>query len=214
MKFKEVGVLHLADGVLSMPVVGVTYAAAGALTLYSAWGIKEEEVPKVSLMSGGFFALSLLSIPVGPSSVHPMLAGLMGVVLGRRATLAFLVALLLQAILFQHGGLTTLGANTLLLAIPALLAYGLFYRMENKSVFFRGVLAGVLGVAGTVIFLILLLLLTDPRFGEGLLSVINILVLGHVPLAVVEGLVTGFALRLLYNVRPALLGITFKPKDI
>lgn len=206
--------MHLADGVLSMPVVGVTYAAAGALTLYSAWGIKEEEVPKVSLMSGGFFALSLLSIPVGPSSVHPMLAGLMGVVLGRRATLAFLVALLLQAILFQHGGLTTLGANTLLLAIPALLAYGLFYRMENKSVFFRGVLAGVLGVAGTVIFLILLLLLTDPRFGEGLLSVINILVLGHVPLAVVEGLVTGFALRLLYNVRPALLGITFKPKDI
>jgi len=206
--------LHLADGVLSMPVVGVTYAAAGALTLYSAWGIKEEEVPKVSLMSGGFFALSLLSIPVGPSSVHPMLAGLVGVVLGRRATLAFLVALLLQAMLFQHGGLTTLGANTLLLAIPALLAYGLFYRMENKSVFFRGVLAGVLGVAGTLILLILLLLLTDPRFGEGLLSVINILVLGHVPLAVVEGLVTGFALKLLYNVRPALLGITFKPKDI
>ncbi len=206
--------MHLADGVLSMPVVGVTYAAAGALTLYSAWGIKEEEVPKVSLMSGGFFALSLLSIPVGPSSVHPMLAGLVGVVLGRRATLAFLVALLLQAMLFQHGGLTTLGANTLLLAIPALLAYGLFYRMENKSVFFRGVLAGVLGVAGTLILLILLLLLTDPRFGEGLLSVINILVLGHVPLAVVEGLVTGFALKLLYNVRPALLGITFKPKDI
>jgi len=197
-----------------MPVVGVTYLAAGAMTVYSAWGIKEEEVPKVSLMSGGFFALSLLSIPVGPSSVHPMLAGLMGVVLGRRAALAFFVALLLQAMLFQHGGLTTLGANTLLLAIPALLAYGLFYRMENKSVFFRGVLAGVLGIAGTVVLLVLLLLLTDPRFGEGLLSVINILVLGHVPLAVVEGLVTGFALKLLFNVRPALLGISFKPKDI
>ncbi len=202
--------MHLADGVLSMPVVGVTYAAAGAMLIYSAWGTKEEEIPKISLLSGGFFAISLLSIPVGPSTVHPILGGLLGVMLGRRATLAFFVALLLQAILFQHGGLTTLGANTLLLAIPAMLVYKLFYRMEEKPVFFRGVLAGSLAIAGTIVLLVLILLLTDYRFGEGFFSVINLLVVSHIPLAVVEGLVTGFALKLLYNVRPGLLGITVR----
>lgn len=202
--------MHLADGAISDVVAGGTYLVAGAMILHSAWGTKEEEIPRISLLSGGFFALSLLSIPVGPSTVHPMLGGLLGVILGRRATLAFFVALLLQAILFQHGGLTTLGANTLLLAIPALVVYKIFYWMKGKQIFFRGVMAGSLAIAGTIALLVLILLLTDPRFGEGLFSVINILVIGHLPLLIVEGLVTGFALKLLYNVRPALLGISWK----
>jgi len=198
--------LHLADGVLSIPVAGAAYAAAGAMLIYSARGIKEEEVPKVSLMTGGFFAISLISIPVGPSSIHPIMGGLLGIILGRRAPLAFFVGLLLQAILFQHGGLTTLGANTVMLALPALLVYKLFYSMNRGSVFIKGALAGGLAIVGVVIILVFILFLSDQRFGEGFFSVINFLILGHIPLALVEGVMTGFALQLLYRVRPGLLG--------
>jgi ABC-type Co2+ transport system permease subunit len=45
-----------------------------------------------------------------------------GVVLGRRAGLAIAVGVLLQTLLFNHGGLTTLGINVIVLAVPALLA--------------------------------------------------------------------------------------------
>jgi cobalt/nickel transport system permease protein len=197
--------MHIADGVLSTPVAGITAAAAAATLVYSVAGMKEEEIPKTSLMAGVFFAVSLISIPVGPSSIHPLFAGLLGVILGRRAPLAIFVGLLLQAVLFQHGGLTTLGANTLMLALPALLSYRLFYQMTNRSVLFRGALVGGASVMVTVIILIVLLILTDPRFGEGMFSVINILVVGHLPLVAIEAVVTGSALQLISNAKPEIL---------
>ncbi len=197
--------MHIADGVLSTPVAAATSAATAAVLVYSVKGIKEEEIPKTSLMAGVFFAVSLISIPVGPSTIHPLFAGLLGVILGRRAPLAIFVGLLLQAVLFQHGGLTTLGANTLMLAVPALLSYKLFYSMANRPVFFRGALVGGLSVMVTVVLLVALLFLTDPRFGEGTLSVINILVVGHLPLAGIEAVVTGAALNLIQKAKPEML---------
>ncbi len=197
--------MHIADGVLSTPVAAGTSALTAATLVYSVKGMKEEEIPKTSLMAGVFFAVSLISIPVGPSTIHPLFAGLLGVVLGRRAPLAIFVGLLLQAVLFQHGGLTTLGANTLMLAVPALLSYKLFYGMANRPVFLRGALVGGLAVMVTVVLLIVLLFLTDPRFGEGTLSVINILAVGHLPLVVIEALVTGSALQLIQKAKPGML---------
>jgi len=197
--------MHIADGVLSTPVAAGTSAVTAAALVYSVKGMKEEEIPKTSLMAGVFFAVSLISIPVGPSTIHPLFAGLLGVILGRRAPLAIFVGLLLQAVLFQHGGLTTLGANTLMLTVPALLSYRLFYGMANRPVFLRGALVGGLSVIITVVLLVILLFLTDPRFGEGTLSVINILVIGHLPLTVIEALVTGSALQLIQKAKPEML---------
>lgn len=197
--------MHIADGVLSTPVAATTSAVTAAVLVYSVKGMKEEEIPKTSLMAGVFFAVSLISIPVGPSTIHPLFAGLLGVILGRRAPLAIFVGLLLQTVLFQHGGLTTLGANTLILVVPALLSYKLFYAMGNRPVFLRGALVGGLSVMVTVAILVVLLLLTDPRFGEGLLSVINILIVGHLPLAGIEALVTGAALKLIQKAKPEML---------
>ena len=197
--------MHIADGVLSTPVVVTTAAVTAATLVYSVKGIKEEEIPKTSLLAGVFFAVSLISIPVGPSSIHPLFAGLLGVILGRRAPLALFVGLLLQAILFQHGGLTSLGANTLMLSIPALLAGKLFYSLQGKAVFFRGAIVGGLSVLITVVILVALLILTDLRFGQGTFSVINILIVGHLPLVVIEALVTGSALQLIAKAKPEML---------
>lgn len=197
--------MHLADGVLSTSVAATTTAATAAMLVYSVKGIKEEEIPKTSLMAGVFFAVSLISIPVGPSSIHPLFAGLLGIILGRRAPLALFVGLLLQAVLFQHGGLTTLGANTLMLAIPALLAAWLYQRLGEKAVFLKGAIVGGLSVFLTLLLLIMLLLLTDLRFGEGAFSVINILIVGHLPLVAIEAIVTGSALQLIAKAKPELL---------
>lgn len=197
--------MHISDGVLNTPVAVGTTAITAITLAYAVKGMKEEEIPKTSLMAGAFFAVALISIPIGPSTIHPLFSGLMGVMLGRRAPLAIFVGLLLQAVLFQHGGLTSLGANTLMLSVPALLSYKLYHRMANSSVFIRGAIVGGLSVAITVVLLIILLFLTDARFGEGAMSVINLLVVGHIPLVLIEAVVTGSALQLIQKSKPEML---------
>ena len=197
--------MHLADGVLNLPTAVATYGITAGLLSYSIKNIQEEEMPRISLMTGAFFAASLISIPVGPSTIHPFLGGLLGVILGKHAPLAFFVGLLLQAVLFQHGGLTTLGANTVMLAVPALLVYKLFHTMGSGAIFLKGVIAGGVAVVGTVFILIITLLFSDQRFGEGFFSVVNLLIVGHLPLVIIEALITGFALKLLYTAKPELL---------
>lgn len=191
--------MHLADGVLSAPVIVVSYGVSIAGMVVAAKGIKDEEIPKVSLMAGTFFAVSLISIPVPPTSVHPLLCGLIGIILGKKALLAFFPALLLQALLFRHGGITSLGANTLMLSIPAYLSHVLYIKIPIQKPFIKGGIIGAISVVMTVIILIFLLALTDTRFATGDFSVVKIAIAGHVPIILVEGIVTAFAVQFIYK---------------
>lgn len=197
--------MHIADGAVSLPVAGAAALGAGAIMVYSVIGTKSEEIPQISLLTGAFFAFSLVSLPVGPTSVHPLLGGLLGIMLRRRAPIAIFVGLLLQALLFRHGGITTLGVNLLLFALPAFLAAKIFAALKRFSVFAGAALAGGGAVAAGVILLVLLLLLTNPIYGSGIFSVANLLVAGHAPLMIIEGLLTGFAVKLLYRAKPHVL---------
>ncbi len=202
--------MHVSDGVISVTVAVVTTAAAIGLIAYSTKGIKEEEIPKISLLSGAFFVSSLITIPIGPTSVHPLLGGFLGLVLGRRAPLGIFIGLLLQATLFQHGGLTTLGANTLLMAIPAVLIYILAKTFTRTPHFLKGFLAGFLAIGFAVCLLILLLLFSDHRYGDGTFSVVNMVILAYLPLAIIEGILTGFSVKYLYSVRPTFFEVLEK----
>ena len=200
-------IMHVADGVLSISVAVTTSVAAVGLLAYSLKGIKEEEVPKISLLTGAFFVSSLINIPIGPTSVHPLLGGLLGLILGRRAPLGIFIGLILQAILFQHGGLSTLGANTLLMSIPALFIYWLSHIFKRYPPFIKGFSAGFLAICGGVLLLSFLLLTSDQRYAEGAFSVINLMFISYLPLAFLEGILTGFAVKYLYAIRPTLFEI-------
>lgn len=197
--------MHLSDGVIDLSVCGTAGAGAAALLAYSAKGVKQEEIPRISLLTGAFFVVSLIHVPIGPTSAHMLLGGLMGIMLGRRAPIAIFLALLLQTLLFQHGGLTTLGVNMLLVSIPALAAGKIFYILKNVPVFWRGSLAGGVGVIGCLILLIIVLLISEQRYGEGAISVVNVLAATYLPLMLIEAAITGFAVQMLYRTRPELL---------
>ena len=68
---------------------------------------------QVGILSSAFFMASLIHVPIGPSSVHLLLNGIVGLLLGWGAFPAILVGLALQAMFFQFGGITVLGVNTL-----------------------------------------------------------------------------------------------------
>ena len=114
--------MHIVDGALSNPVViGGAVAAAGGV----AMGLRSldlDRIPTAGVLAASFFVASLIHVPIGPSSVHLILNGLAGLLLGWAAFPALFVGLLLQAVFFGFGGLTVLGINALNIAFPAVLA--------------------------------------------------------------------------------------------
>src|SRR3954447_5666156 len=87
--------VHIADGVLTTPwlvggfaLTAVLMAAAvlthGVLERLRGTRFREEDVARVALLTAAFFVASLVHVRVGPTSVHLLLNGLVGVVLGRR----------------------------------------------------------------------------------------------------------------------------------
>src|SRR4051812_34293229 len=107
--------VHISDNVLSTPWWVGGFVVAAPLLWVAARRVRDDEIPQIALLTAAFFVSSLMHLAVGPTSVHLLLNGLVGVMLGRRAALAIFVGLLLQAILIGHGGYTTVGVNTCVL---------------------------------------------------------------------------------------------------
>ena len=109
---------HIPDGVLSLPILAAgTLAGAGGLAL-GVRGLADRDIPRTALLAAVFFIASSLAFPLGPTSVHLLLGGLIGLMLGWKAFPAIFVGLLLQALLFGFGGLTTLGVDLVNMALP------------------------------------------------------------------------------------------------
>ena len=197
---------HIPDGLLSAPVLvggGLLAAAGVALGLRR---LDERMIPRTALLAAAFFAGSLVAVPVGPSSVHLLLAGLMGVMLGTAAFLAVLVALLLQALLFGFGGLTTLGVNTVNIALPGvlcgLLLGPLIRATARPSVrLAAGALAGGLAVLGTGGLVALSLWLSSSDY----VPAARVVIATYLPLALVEAFVTAAIIAFLARVQPGAL---------
>lgn len=125
--------VHISDGVLEPLWLLVGGIIAFALVLLGSRAIRDEEIPHIGLLGAAFFVASLIHVRLGPTSVHLLLNGLVGLILGQRAALAIGVGLLLQALLLAHGGLTVLGVNACVVILPALLARPLFRRMDRPE---------------------------------------------------------------------------------
>jgi cobalt/nickel transport system permease protein len=196
--------MHISEGVLSAPVLAAGAAVALAGTAVGLRKLDLEDVAQAGMLSAAFFVASLIHVPIGPSSVHLILNGLVGLLLGWSAFPAILTALILQAMLFHFGGITTLGVNTVVMALPAVACYLLFGRLVRKSngvalaaafacgagaVFLGGLLAGAV------------LVLT----GEAFIEVAALVVAAHIPVMVIEGVVTAFCVVFLKKVKPEML---------
>jgi cobalt/nickel transport system permease protein len=161
-------------------------------------------IAKTGMLAAAFFVASLIHIPIGPSNAHLILNGLVGLLLGWAAFPAILVALILQAAFFQFGGITTLGVNTLIMALPAVLCYLIFERLVTKSSRTAAVAAfacGFLSVLLSGLLVGLSLIFTEENF----LEVSGIIIAAHIPVMIIEGVVTAICVAFLRKVRPEML---------
>ena len=196
--------MHIAEGVLAAPVLagGAVLAAAG--TAIGLKFIDYDRIMTVALLGSAFFVASLIHIPIGPTSAHLLFNGLIGVILGWGAFPAILVALLLQALLFQFGGLTVLGVTTVNLALPAVLM-GLLCRPWIARGGRAQAVAAFVGGAGGVLLAGLSTALVLIWSGEAFVPTAKLLFIAHLPVAAVEGVVTVVVVRFLAKVQPEML---------
>ena len=209
--------MHIPDGMVPGEVCTGGWAAAALLTWASlkrgGRGFRDPAamISRASVMAAAFFVVSWIHIPLPPVSVHPVLAGLMGIVLGWFAVPAVLIGLFFQAVMFGHGGITTLGLNTVAMGGAALTSWFLFRAVRRKGsggrVPLAGFIAGFAGVLLAAAITAAILVLTIPSFMDPAAERAGIvtMLLSHVPLAAAEGALTAAAAGFLQRTHPGML---------
>jgi cobalt/nickel transport system permease protein len=213
LSFGLLWAMHISDGVLTAPWLAGGFVLSVLLALLAAYRVRDEEIPRIAVLSAAFFVATLMHLQLGFTSVHLLLNGLVGVVLGRRAPLAILVGLLLQALLLGHGGFTTLGVNACVMTLPALLAEALFAFLRRLPWFGRGPntltwLCGcVLGMISALATLALGSVVLLWGGAEDWHSIVRLVFFAHLPVVFLEGIVLGFTVNYLARVKPEMLGL-------
>ncbi|KAM3099612.1 energy-coupling factor ABC transporter permease [Phormidesmis sp. 146-12] len=196
--------MHISEGFL--PVWWAIFWWAVALPFFLL-GLRSltritQQNPELKLLlalSGAFtFVLSALKIPsVTGSCSHPTGTGL-GAILFGPSVMSVLggLILLFQALLLAHGGLTTLGANMVSMAIVgpyvAYFTYHLVLRTgyQKVAIFLAAALANLITYLVTAVQLALAFPAVQGGFIASFLKFAGIFAITQVPLAVTEGLLT------------------------
>jgi cobalt/nickel transport system permease protein len=206
-KKKEGGIaLHIADGIIP-PLISIgSLATTGGITALLSIKLKKEEIPKLALTTAVLFVSSLFHIPIGPSSIHPVLGGIAALILGPKVFISILVALFFQAVMFSHGGILSIGVNALSIGggalIVSILSIPITKYLKNdviKIIYYF--LVGFFSIFLSSVFVSLFLLSAGTSFRES----IKIIIVSHLILAVIEGILTVIVIQFLNKAKPELL---------
>jgi len=192
--------VHVADGIIPNLWCGAAHVVSWTAVYWLGKRMETDEVVRLGMLASATFAISLVHFPLGGTSVHLGLYGLCGILAGRRAFPVIFAALLFQTLLFQHGGLLSLGLNAVNMGTGALLA-AFLWRTGLGADAFRAFLCGFLGVL--VPALLIALEFSLAGYGKGFLFM-AVLYLGA---AALEGVLTMVAVSFLRGARPALLQV-------
>lgn len=201
--------MHLADGTIpALQAAAYSAAAAGAVGAGISKYIKRWAGSlEMRIMTGVFAAFIFVStvfeipMPFG-STEHITGTPLVAIFAGPFVTVLASAAALLIELAFREGGLTTLGANILSLGfVGGLSGWGIFrlLRRTGAGLFLSGFAAGFAGdllvYTATALQLAAGGLQGAPDGKNAFVWYLLMFVPGQVPLAIIEGIVTGLILR-------------------
>ena len=205
--------LHLADGVLSWPVLIVAWVAfvliMGYTLLRAGKRLGNNVVPVAGILGAFIFAAQIINFPILPGvAVHLVGGALAAILLGLPvAILIMVIVVLLQALLLHDGGIVALAANAINLAIIAPLVGSLMYatitrllaaRAGKRGKMFATGVAGWASVIAATVVLALELVISGTA---DLLFLAAALVPVYALLGIVEGAITAGAYALVVRAR-------------
>lgn len=195
--------MHIAEGYLQLSWVVFYFILSAPFIILSIRELrklikKNHDIKMLlALMAAYVFMMSALKLPsVTGSSSHPTGTGLGAIVFGPVImTIISVVVLLFQALLLAHGGLTTLGANTLSMGIVGpFVAYFIYKLLKKKNVSFAIFSGCALGNLATYIVTSIQLALAYPSSVGGVLAsavkFMGVFAITQIPLAIVEGIIS------------------------
>lgn len=228
--------MHISEGVLPASILAAGWILTILLLIITIlWSRKKlgnisGKIPLIAVVTAGFFAACLFRVPVPPTSLHLVLSGLVGILLGPLAIVCIFIGLLLQALLFQNGGITVLGVNSVVMGLPAVLAWFVFKALSKKTN--SAISAGAASVFSILLSTLLLAVvffaaginfgglsaLADFAAGIPVLSsvaaalaaspfalTVFLLLLMNLPLMIVEGIICAFIVPFIQKVKPEML---------
>lgn len=196
--------MHVSDGLLPPSVCAGAYLVAGAATVLALRRSSDRDIPRMAVMTSVFFAASLVHFKIGATSVHLLLHGVVGAVVGPAAIVPIAVGLVLQALLFGHGGVTTIGVNAIIMGVPAMLA-GMFVRgfvFKGNGGATRNAVVGFLAGSGATLLSLLLFAGFGLTAGPVFFTAFGVFVASHTPLVLLDGAVAAAAVGYLAKVKP------------
>jgi len=209
--------IHLGEG--SFPVWALvfwTLVGTGLLSVVAyrvrKGGIRTNQIALAGIGAAASFAIFQLNIPVW-GGIHMNLTGLVGILAG--PLLGALIALVVNifSAALGHGAVGLLGANVLVNATEAVVAYYLFKTLIGMDwdVFPASASAATVGLsAGAVLMGVIIVVsgVNGSALPRGDLAVaVGGLVGLNLGVAVIEGILTGFIVQFLASVRPDLVGV-------
>lgn len=204
--------MHIPDGLLSLPVAVLCWVISAALVWIAVRRSKgelgERQVPLMGVLAAFIFAAQMINFPVaGGTSGHLLGGALAAITLGPWAAMLVMTSVILvQALLFQDGGLVVMGANILNMGLlTVLVSYGLYRVASNRS---RGVRLGVAGLAAWLSVMAAALATSLQLWLSGtarLDFVVPAMLAVHALIGLGESLITVAALAFILRARPDIL---------
>jgi len=211
--------MHISEGILPASWAILWYAVA---VLFVALGLRELRrraveypyfKPLVGLVGAAVFLISCMPIPVPTAGTCSHLGGtgIAAILIGPAlTTVVASIALTLQALFLAHGGLTTLGANTVSMGVAgAYVGYGAYWIVRRlglpwaMAAFLAGLLSDWATYAMTSVELAAAL--QTGGFSEMFTLILIAFVPTQLPLGVLEGILCVGALRFVRRRKPELL---------
>ncbi len=208
--------LHIPDGFLSLPVSLITWVISIALIAVSLNKVqaiyKEKTVPLMGVCAAFIFAAQMINFPIpGGTSGHLLGGTLAGVLLGPWAgTLVMTVVFIVQAFIFQDGGLTVLGANIFNMGLIGTFGGYYLYRAIRKALGLSNWRSMAIAVAvsawTSVVAAALICAFQLSLSGTVPLNVVLPAMLGwHFIIGIGEAIITVLAVSYIWRTRPDLI---------
>ncbi|HEB72169.1 MAG TPA: energy-coupling factor ABC transporter permease [Nitrospirae bacterium] len=212
--------MHISEGILPAGwaafwfITAAPFVWLGLRELKTRTDESPQFKPFLGLVGAAIFIISCMPIPVpvAGATSHPAGVGLAAILIGPWLTaLVSSVALALQALFLAHGGLTTLGANTMSMGVMGALTGYITFKAGKKigmstymAAFAAGLLSDWVTYAGTSLFMALALH-ADGSFWKMFLSIMVAFAPTQVPLGLLEGFMTAGAYEFIRSRRPELI---------
>ncbi|WP_413723599.1 energy-coupling factor ABC transporter permease [Sodalis sp. RH16] len=212
--------MHIEDGILPLTACAVYYAVTAVFVVPGIYEIKRKiktnlaYKPFLAMIGVAVFVISAmhLPVPVTGSSSHPCGTPLAAIIIGPFATaVVSMIVLFFQAVFLGHGGITTIGANTVSMGIAGAFSGYAVWKFFRAFRFPLWLAAGMAGLVGDLVtYLISAFELALSLHGNvPLVKQWMIFFMGYgptqLPLAVAEAVFTAAVLQAMVSRRPDLL---------